>query len=137
MQYLSGQYLIDPAGQSFHFILPAVIFFVLCAMLATTWTYFVAATNNKRAPIARMARRVQGIAWTIAIIGLILIGFRWGGAALPLVRSRLVLYIVALGFVALGAYVLLFLRLQLPKLNADYESRLLRRQYQPRSRRRR
>ena len=137
MQYLSGQYLIDPAGPSFHFVWPAVIFFVLCAMLATTCTYFVAETNNKRAPITRMVRRVQGFAWTIAVIGLILIGFRVGDARLPLVGSRLVLYIVALGFVALVAYVLLFLRVQLPKLNAEYESRLLRRQYQPRSRRRR
>jgi TRAP-type C4-dicarboxylate transport system permease large subunit len=137
VRYLSGQYLIDPAGPSFHFVWPAILFFVLMAMVGTTYCYFVSETNNKRAPITRMSQKVQTIGWTLAVVGLILIGFRVGDAQLPLVGSRLVLYIVALGFVALLAYVLWWMRVVLPQKNAAYEERLLRRQYQPRARRRR
>jgi TRAP-type C4-dicarboxylate transport system permease large subunit len=137
VRYLSGQYLIDPAGPSFHFVWPAILFFVLMAMVGTTYCYFVSETNNKRAPITRMSQKVQTIGWTLAVVGLILIGFRVGDAQLPLVGSRLVLYIVALGFVALLAYVLWWMRVVLPQKNAAYEERLLRLQYQPRARRRR
>jgi TRAP-type C4-dicarboxylate transport system permease large subunit len=137
VRYLSGQYLIDPAGPSFHFVWPAILFFVLMAMVGTTYCYFVSETNNKRAPITRMSQKVQTIGWTLAVVGLILIGFRVGDAQLPLVGSRLVLYIVALGFVALLAYVLWWMRVVLPQENVAYEERLLRRQYQPRARRRR
>ena len=137
MRYLSGQYLIDPAGPTFHFVLPAILFFVLMAMIGTTYCYAVSETNNKRAPVTRMSQRVQTIGWTLTVIGLILIGFRWGDARIPLVGSRLVLYIVALGFVALLGYVLWWMRCVLPQKNAAYEERLLRRQYQPRARRRR
>jgi len=137
VRYLSGQYLIDPAGPSFHFVWPAVLFFVLMGMAGSTYCYFVEETNNKRAPITRMARRVQAIGWTLTVIGLVLIGFRVGDARLPLVGSRIVLYVVALGFVAVLGYVLWFLQVVLPEKNAAYEQSLLRRQYQPRSRRRR
>lgn len=106
-------------------------------MAATTYCYVVSETNNKRAPITRMSQRVQTIGWTLAIVGLILIGFRWGDAHIPIVGTRLVLYIVALGFVALLAYVLWWMRFVLPQKNAAYQERLLRRQYQPRARRRR
>jgi vacuolar-type H+-ATPase subunit I/STV1 len=135
--YLSPQYLIHPGGPNFHFVWPAVLFFLLMGMLATTYAYFVEETNNKRAPMTRMARRVQSICWTLAVIGLILIGFRVGDARIPLVGSRLLLYIVALGFVGALAYVLYFLRFVLPQKNAAYELTLLRRQYQPRTKRRR
>ena len=74
MPYLSGQYLIDPAGPNFHYVWPAAIFFPLCAMLATCYAYFTAEANNKRAPITRMAQRVQGIAWAIAVVGLAMAG---------------------------------------------------------------
>jgi len=137
VRFLSGQYLIDPAGPNFHFVWPAVLFFVLMGVLSTTYTYFVAETNNKRAPITRMASRVQTIAWTLAVLGLILIGFRVGDARIPVVGSRIVLYLVALGFLALLGYVVWFLYSVLPQKNAAYERMLLRRQYQPRSRRRR
>jgi len=137
VRYLSGQYLIDPAGPSFHFVWPAVLFFVLMAMAGTTYCYFVAETNNKRAPITRLSQRVQTIGWTLTVVGLILIGFRVGDARIPLVGSRLVLYIVALADVALLGYVLWWIRYVLPKKNAAYQERLLRRQYQPRARRRR
>ena len=137
MKYLSGQYLLGPAGPSFHFVWPAVLFFVLMAMAGTTYCYFVSESNNKRAPITRMSQRVQTIGWTLTVIGLILIGFRVGDAQIPLVESRLVLYIIALGFLALLGYVLWWMRVVLPRKNAAYEERLLRRQYQPRARRRR
>lgn len=136
MRYLSGQYLLNPAGPRFHFLWPAVLFFILMGLAAMTYSYFVEETNNKRAPISRMARRVQSVAWTIAVVGLILIGFRMGDAQIPVLESRLALYVVALGFVALLVYVLCFLRFTLPKRNAAYETTLLRRQYQPRRRRR-
>lgn len=129
--------MIDPAGPSFHFVWPAVLFFVLMAMVGTTYCYFVSETNNKRAPITRMSQKVQTVGWTLAVVGLILIGFRVGDAQIPLVGSRLVLYIVALGFVGLLGYVLWWRRIVLPRKNAAYEERLLRRQYQPRTRRRR
>jgi vacuolar-type H+-ATPase subunit I/STV1 len=137
VSYLSGQYLLDPAGPTFHFVWPALVFFLLMGMAGTTYAYFVGETNNKRAPITRMASRVQTIGWTIAVIGLILIGFRVGDAHIPLVGSRLALYIVALGYVALAIYAAWFIRVVLPRKNAAYEQTLLRRQYQPRSRRRR
>lgn len=137
MRYLSGQYLLGPAGPNFHFLWPALLYFVFMAMAATTYCYVVSETNNKRAPITRMSQRVQTIGWTLAIVGLILIGFRWGDAHIPIVGTRLVLYIVALGFVALLAYVLWWMRFVLPQKNAAYQERLLRRQYQPRARRRR
>ena len=136
MRFLSGQYLIDAAGPNFHFVWPAVIFFLLMGMLSTTYSYFVGETNNKRAPITRMAARVQSIAWTLAVIGLVLIGFRVGDARIPVVGSRIVLYVVALGFAALAAYVLWFAYRVLPEKNAAYERTLLKRAYQPRSRRR-
>ena len=136
MSYLSTQYLLSPAG-GFHHVWPAVIFFPLCAMLATGYAYFTGEANNKRAPITRMASRVQGIAWTIARIGLALIALRWGEASIPFVNARLPMYVAALAFVVLALYVVWFIRVQLPKLNAAYEATLLRRQYQPRSRRRR
>jgi hypothetical protein len=135
--YLSGQYLIDPAGPNFHYVWPAAIFFPLCAMLATCYAYFTAEANSKRAPITRMAQRVQGIAWAIAVVGLAIIGLRKGDAAIPFVQSRLAMYIVALCFVGLAGYVVWWVRFELPKLNAAYEATLLRRHYQPRSRRRR
>lgn len=135
--YLSGQYLIDPAGPAFRFVWSAVLFFPLMAMLGSLYCYFVEETSHKRAPITRMARKVQTIGWTLAVAGLILIGFRVGDARIPLVASRLVLYLVALGFMALAVYVLWFLRFVLPEKNAAYEQTLLRRQYQPRARRRR
>jgi vacuolar-type H+-ATPase subunit I/STV1 len=134
---LSGQYLIDPAGPSFHFVWPAVLFFILMGMAATTYCYFVSETNNKRAPITRMAQRAQSIAWVVAVVGLALIGFRVGDAHIPIVGSRLVLYIAALGFVALAVYVAWFLRYVRPAKDAAYQQTLLRRQYQPRSRRKR
>jgi vacuolar-type H+-ATPase subunit I/STV1 len=137
VSYLSGHYLLDPAGTNFRFLWPAVLFFLLMGMAATLYSYFVYETNNKRAPITRMSQRVQGIAWTLAVVGLILIGFRKGDAQIPLVGSRLILYLVALGFLALLAYVLWWLRVVLPQKNAAYQERLLRRQYQPRARRRR
>lgn len=137
MRYLTGQYLINPAGPNFHFVWPAVLFFLVMPMIGSTYCYLVEETNHKRAPVTRMARKVQAIGWTLAVIGLILIGFRVGDARIPVVASRLVLYLVALGFVAVAAYVLWFLRFVLPEKNAAYEQTLLRRQYQPRSRRRR
>ncbi|HLY67355.1 MAG TPA: hypothetical protein VKU60_17590 [Chloroflexota bacterium] len=136
-RFLSGQYLIDPAGPIFHFVWPALLFFLLLAMVGTTFCYFVEETNNKRAPITRMAQRVQAFGWTLAVIGLILIGFRVGDARIPLVGSRIVLYADAFGFVVLAGYVLWFLKFVLPQKNAAYEERLLKRQYQPRARRRR
>jgi hypothetical protein len=135
--YLSGQYLIDPAGPNFRFVWPAVLFFVLMPMLGSIYCYLVEETNHKRAPITRMARRIQTIAWTLAVVGLVLIGFRVGDARIPIVASRVVLYLVALGFIALAGYVLWFMRFVLPEKNAAYEQTQLRRQYQPRSRRRR
>ncbi len=137
MKFLSVQYLIDPAGPKFHFVWPAVLFFLLMGMVATTAAYFVAETNNRRAPLTRMVRRVQTIAWTLAVIGLILIGFRVGDASIPVVGSRIVLYVVALGFIALAAYVAWFVYRVLPEKNAAYERMQLRRAYHPRSRRRR
>lgn len=136
MSYLSGHYLFDPAG-AFHFALPAVVFFVLMGMVGTLYCYCVSEVNNKRAPITRMSQRIQATGWIITVIGLILIGCRWGGAQIPLVQSRIMLYIAGLGFVALFAYVLWWLRFVLPAKNAAYQERLLRRQYQPRARRRR
>jgi len=135
VKYLSGQYLLDPApgGSSFHYLWPALLFFVLMGMLASTYAYYVGETNNKRAPITRMSQRVQGIAWTLAILGLLVIGCRWGDASIPVVRSRLLTYILALGFLALLGYVLWFLQVVLPRKNAAYEQTLLRRQYHPRS----
>lgn len=137
MNYLSGQYLLGPAGPTFHFLWPALLFFVTMGMVASTYCYVVSESNNKRAPITRMSQRVQAIGWTLAIVGLILIGFRWGDAQIPVVGTRLVLYLVALGFVALLAYVLGWMRFVLPQKNAAYQERLLRRQYQPRARRKR
>jgi hypothetical protein len=136
VSYLSTQYLLNPAG-TFHYVWPAIIFFPLCAMLATCYAYFIGEANNKRAPITRMANRVQGIAWTIAVIGLAVIALRWGEASIPFVNARLPMYIVAFAFVVLALYAVWFVRVRLPKLNAAYEATLLRRQYQPRSRRRR
>ncbi len=135
MKFLSGQYLLDPApgGSAYHYIWPALLFFVLMGMLASTYAYYVGETNNKRAPITRMSQRVQGIAWTLAVVGLVVIGFRWGEAAIPLVRSRLLLYLVGLGYVALLGYLIYFLRVVLPQKNAAYEQTLLRRQYHPRA----
>lgn len=137
MRYLTTQYLIDPAGPNFHFVWPAVLFFALMAMAGSSYCYLVEETNHKRAPITRMARKVQTAGWTLALLGIVLIAFRVGDARIPVVSSRLVLYVVALGFVAVAAYVLWFLRFVLPQKNAAYEQTLLRRQYQPRSRRRR
>lgn len=137
MNFFSRQYLIDPPGPSFHYVWPAVVFFLLMGMLATTYAYYVGETNNKRAPVTRTAQRVQAIAWTLAVVGLLLIGFRVGDARIPLVESRLLLYLVALGYVALLAYVVWFLRVVLPAKNAAYEQTLLRRQYHPRARARR
>jgi hypothetical protein len=137
VRYLTGQYLIDPAGPNFHFVWPAVLFFILMPIIGSVYSYLVEETNHKRAPITRMARKVQTAGWSLGIIGLSLIGFRVGDARIPVVASRLVLYLVALGFVALAIYVLWFLRFVLPEKNAAYEQTLLRRQYQPRSRRRR
>jgi vacuolar-type H+-ATPase subunit I/STV1 len=137
VRYLSGHYLFDPAGPSFHFVWPAVIFFILMGMVGTTYCYLVSETNNKRAPITRMSQRIQAIAWTLTVIGLILIGFRVGDAQIPVVESRVILYIAAVGFLALLVYVLWWMRFVLPRKNAAYEERLLRRQYQPRARRRR
>jgi hypothetical protein len=137
VRFLTSQYLIDPAGPNFHFVWPAVLFFILMGMVGSTYCYFVEESNHKRAPITRMARRVQTAGWTLAVCGLILIGFRVGDARIPFVASRLVLYLVALGFAALGAYAVWFIRFVLPEKNAAYEQSLLRRQYQPRSRRRR
>ncbi len=139
MKYLSGQYLLDPApgDAGFHFVIPAILFFLLMGMVGTTYCYVVSETNNKRAPLTRMAQRVQTIGWILAFVGLVLIGMRWGGAQIPVVRSRLVLYLAGLGFVALAVYVAWFLVRVLPAKNAAYQQTLLRRQYQPRSRRRR
>ena len=106
-------------------------------MLASSYAYFVGELNNKRAPITRMAGRVQGIAWTVAIIGVLLIGFRVGDAQIPLIGSRLVLYLVALCFLGLVLYVGWWLRYELPRRNAAYEATRLKRQYLPRSKRRR
>jgi hypothetical protein len=66
----------------------------------------------------------------------VLIGFRMGDARIPLLESRIVLYLVALGLVALVAYVLWFLRFVLPEREEAYQQLQLRRQYQPRARRR-
>ena len=110
---------------------------MLMGMIGTTYAYFVGETNNKRAPVTRMASRVQTIGWTIAVVGLILIGFRVGDAHIPLVGARLALYIVALAYLGLAAYVVWFVRVVLPRKNAAYEQTLLKRQYQPRTRRRR
>ena len=136
MGYLSADYLLQPASGDFRFLWPALVFFVLCPLIATCYGYFVDQTNNKRAPVTRMAQRVTGIAWVMGVIGLVLVLFRWGDAHIPLVGSRLLMYLAALAFAVLLAYVLWFLRYELPKRNAAYESTLLRRQYQPRSRRR-
>ncbi|HEX6511309.1 MAG TPA: hypothetical protein VF157_03355 [Chloroflexota bacterium] len=135
MSFFSRQYLLDAAGPNFHFVWPAVLFFLLMGVLATTYCYFVGETNNRRAPVTRMADRVQAISWTLAVIGLILIGFREGDAHIPVVQSRLLLFLVALGFVALAGYAAWWTRTVLPEKNAAYEQRLLRRQYQPRRRR--
>lgn len=137
MSYLSKSYLIDSAGPDFHYVWPAVIFFLLMGMLATTYAYPVEQQNNKRAPLTRMARKVQTWAWTLAVVGLVLIAFRVADARIPFAESRLLLYLVSLGFLVLLGYVVWFLRFVLPDKNAAYEANLLRRQYAPRSRRRR
>jgi len=136
VKFLSGQHLVDPAGPGFHFVWPAVVFFVLMGMAATTYCYIVSETNNRRAPITRMAQRVQTIAWILAVIGLLLIGLRVGDAHIPVLEARLVLYLVVLAYVALAAYLIWFLARVLPAKNAAYQQTLLRRQYQPRARRR-
>jgi hypothetical protein len=133
VDFLSVQYLLTPAGPNFHFVWPALLFFVLMGFLGSTFCYYIGETNNKRAPLTRTAQRVQGLAWTLTAIGLLLIGFRVGDARIPLVGSRLVLYLVGLGYLAVLGYLIWFLQVVLPQKNAAYEQTLLRRQYHPRA----
>ncbi len=135
MNYLSGAYLLSPAAPQFRFVWPAVLFFLTMAMLSTTLAYLVEQQNYKRAPITRKVGQIRTWAWSIAIVGLVLIGFRVGGAAIPWIESRLLLYLVALCYLGLAGYLAYFLRYVLPKKNEAYEATRLRRQYQPRRRR--
>ena len=137
MSYLSGDYLLGSAGGYFRYIVPAIIFFPMMAMAGTLFAYYIGQVNNKRAPITRMANRVQTIGWTIAIIGLVIVAFRWGDAHIPLVSTRLAMYVAALAFAVLAGYVVYFIRVVLPQKDAAYQQTQLRRQYQPRARRRR
>ncbi len=123
------QYLLDPAGPGFRFAWTWVALFLLMGMLATVYSYAVQQTNHKLAPITRMSKRVRSIAWTIVAIGLVVVGMRAGEAQLPLVQSRLLLYLLALSFLGLAGYVVYFMRRVLPKHNAAYEQSLIRRQY--------
>jgi hypothetical protein len=132
VKFFSGQYLLDPAGPSFHYVWPALLFFLLMGMIGTTYAYYVGETNNKRAPITRMSQRIQAVAWTLTVVGLLLIGFRIGDARIPLVGSRLILFLAGLGYVAVLGYLVYFLRVVLPRKDAAYQQTLLRRQYHPR-----
>ncbi|MDE3074083.1 MAG: hypothetical protein KGJ86_01525 [Chloroflexota bacterium] len=137
MSYFSRQYLLDPAGPRFHYVWPWLILFVFMGMLATTYAYWVAEEHHKRAPITRMSRRIRSIAWSVALVGLALIGLRVGDAQLPIVQSRLVLYLLALSYAGLAAFLAYYVSVVVPRLDAAHQVAMLRRQYIPRSKRRR
>ncbi|HUZ78214.1 MAG TPA: hypothetical protein VMV93_11600 [Chloroflexota bacterium] len=130
-------YVLDPAPPAFRYLWPWVVFLVLVPMAGTTLAYLMEERHHKLAAIARVAKRLRDACWVLAMVGLILIGLRVGDAQLPLVRSRIVLYAVAVAYLAMAIWFGYYSAVVAPRLDAAHQEKLLRRQYLRSSRRKR
>ncbi|MBI4128201.1 MAG: hypothetical protein HY459_03980 [Parcubacteria group bacterium] len=124
---LDFKYLTEPVPPSLErFALAVGLSFGLVLATAMVLSVLYSLTMIQK-PYDRLARRVAAMGWTIGTVGLIWFGARQTG--IPYVGSRIVGYLVTLGFSVWSLVILFYLFARFPRERAKFIENKRRIQY--------